>query len=290
MTTLYELPRDLFGRAAPLYASAPFDQPCYDSVFEGVQEGRIFVDDANTPSAALLCRSYEYYPAGVVAPALRQFVRDAPAEAEVFESFYGYVALNDGWQTALMADAPLEMIGRCNFQWLPGTPVPDWRELLPDEGRIVAVDRALAERLDRECYPVPFIRFDWGSYAAYEQHGFGYALLVGDAVASTITAISVSSRHALVNVATEPPFRRRGFAALVGARFVAGCLERGILPLWDTDDSNLGSVATARRVGFTEAAPFVELGLPGRAKPELSQGVWSAAARADGVTVWQRGS
>ncbi|MEP7291643.1 MAG: GNAT family N-acetyltransferase, partial [Chloroflexota bacterium] len=104
--------------------------------------------------------------------------------------------------------------------------------------------------------------------------------------ASTITAITTSQRHALVNVATEPPFRRKGFAALVGACFVEACLQRGLLPVWDTDDTNLGSIATARRVGFTEQAPFAELAYPNRAKPEESHGIWSATPRADGVTVW----
>ncbi len=253
LNIVYELPRDRFGRAAHLYQNAKFDQPCYDSVFESVQDARLFVDDPDAPSAALMCRSYEYYPAGVVGPALRRFITDAPAEAGVFASFYGYVPLNEAWTTALLSDLPLEIIGRRNFQWQPGTPLIDWRAHLPADARIVPVDRALAQRLDRECYPVPFILYDWGSYAAYAAHGFGFALLVGAAIASTITAIAVSQRHALINVATEPPYRRRGLATLVGACFVEATLERGLLPVWDADDTNAGSIALARRVGFTEA-------------------------------------
>lgn len=288
MKTVFELPIHLQSRVKPLYAAAPYDQPCYDSVFEGIQPARIFVDNVETPTAALMCRSYEYYHAGALDAALRQFTAEAPEEADVFADFYGYVPLNDGWKAALLADAPYEIIGRMNFQWQPGKPAPDWRASLPADGRVVPVDDTLARRLDRECYPVPFILYDWGSYQAYAEHGFGFALFVGDAIASTITAISTSSRHALVNVATEPPFRRRGFAALMGGCFIEECLNRGLLPVWDTDDSNLGSAATARRIGFTEEAPFVELGLPLRAKPERSRGVWSSAAGADGVTIWQR--
>jgi GNAT superfamily N-acetyltransferase len=288
LTTIYELTQDKIQRAAPLYAGVPFDQPCYDAVFEGKQEGRIFVDDADAPTAALLCRSYEYYPAGAASPQLRAFLRDAPEEAEVFGAFYGYVPVNAAWRDVLLADLPLETIGRVNFQWEAGTPVPDWRAALPDDGRIVAVDGAMAERLDRECYPVPFVLYDWGSYAAYAAHGYGFALMIGEAVASTITAISVSERHALINVATEPPFRRRGFAALVGACFVEETLRRGLLPTWDTDDTNTGSVATARRIGFTEHAPFVELALPERAKPTMTQGVWQRESEDDGVIVWRR--
>ena len=273
MNTIYELPRDLFGRAAHLYHDAGFDQPCYNSVFEGVQDARLFVDKADAPSAALMCRSYEYYLAGAVDPTLRQFVKDAPAEAGVFASFYGYVPLNDQWKAALLSDLPLEIIGRCNFQWQPSTPLIDWRRQLPADARIVPVDRALAERLDRECYPVPFILYDWGSYKSYAAHGFGFALLVDGEIASSITAITVSQRHALINVATEPPYRLKGLGTLVSARFVDHCLERGLLPVWDTDDTNAGSIALARRVGFTEAERFVELALPDRAKPDQSRGV-----------------
>jgi hypothetical protein len=288
LTTVFELSRNQFQRVAPLYAAVPFDQPCYDSVFEGKLEARIFVDDADAPTAALMCRSYEYFPAGAVNASLRQFIREAPEEARVFEYFYGYVPANLDWKTALLTDLPLEIIGRCNFQWTAGTPVPDWKANLPPDGRIVPIDRALAERLDRDYYPVPFVLYDWGSYDAYATHGFGFALLIGEEIASTITTTSVSQRHALVTIATESPFRKRGFAALIGARFVDACLERGLLATWDTDDTNLGSIATARRIGFTELAPFVELARPNRAKLDLSRGLWQAETRADGVTVWWR--
>ncbi|MCC6802377.1 MAG: GNAT family N-acetyltransferase [Anaerolineae bacterium] len=288
MQTLFELPPALFDRVQPLYAAAPFDQPCYDSVFEGKQAARIFVDDADAPESALMCRSYEFFPAGVVAPVLRRFIADAPDEAGVFAEFYGYAPLNTGWKDALLADFPYEVIGRCNFQWQPGTPLLDWRGRLPAEARIVPVDRALAERLDRDYYPVPFVLYDWGSYEAYEAHGFGYAVMVGEAVASSVTATTVSDHHALITVATEPDYRRRGFATLVSACFVEHSLERGLLPVWDTDDDNLGSLATARRLGFVEREPFVELALPNRAKPERSRGLWSSEQRADGVTVWRR--
>ena len=288
LNTLFELPRSQFDRVKPLYADAQFDQPCYDSVFEGRQSARIFVDDADAPKSALMFRSYEYFVAGEADPLLRQFIKDAPEEAEVFASFYGYVPLNEAWKSALLSDLPLEMIGRCNFQWQPGTPVYNWRSERPSNTEIVSIDGKLARRLDAECYPVPFVLYDWGSYEAYEQYGFGFALMIGDAVASSVMATSVSQWHALITIATEPPFRKRGFATLLGARFIEETLQRGLLPIWDCDDFNHGSIATARKLGFKELDPFVELALPNRAKPDLSRGLWSAESRADGVGVWSR--
>ncbi len=137
--------------------------------------------------------------------------------------------------------------------------------------------------------PVPFTLYEWGSYEAYEAHGFGYALLVGDQFASALTAVTVSDRHALITIDTAPAYRRRGFATLVAARFIEHCLDHNLLPIWDCDDFNAASAATARKLGFVESAPFVELALPNRAKPKPSRGLWSITeTRADGVRVWTR--
>jgi GNAT superfamily N-acetyltransferase len=289
LNTIYELPYPLFQRTRPLYAAAAFDQPGYDSVFEGKQPARLFVDDAAAPQSALMCRSYDYFAAGVVDPALRQFVKDAPAEAEVFASPYGLVPLHHGWKEAVIADWQAEIVGRCNFQWQIGTPVYDWRTHLPADARIIPVDRAVAERLDREMRPVPFTLYEWGSYEAYAAHGFGYALLVGDHFASAVTAVTVSDRHALITIDTDAAYRRRGLATLVAARFIEHCLEHGLLPIWDCDDFNTPSIATARKLGFIEAEPFIELALPDRAQPPQSRGLWSIReTRADGVIVWTR--
>ena len=62
-----------------------------------------------------------------------------------------------------------------------------------------------------------------------------------------------------------------------------------LLPVWDADDDNFQSIATARKLGFVESTHFVELALPERAKPAQSRGLWSITeTRPDGVIVWAR--
>src|SRR3712207_4148218 len=76
---IYELPPPLFPRAAPLFAEAWMDGAFIGAVFEGKTPGRVFVDDAERPTAALMCRTYEYFVAGNPgATALRAFIRYAP--------------------------------------------------------------------------------------------------------------------------------------------------------------------------------------------------------------------
>jgi len=103
--TIDELPVGLFPVAAPFFAGTLFEQAMIGAVFEGRQPGRIFVDDARRPIAALLCRAFGCYIAGDLGAAgLRRFIADAPAEAEVFARLSRYMPLDAAWVPVLLAD------------------------------------------------------------------------------------------------------------------------------------------------------------------------------------------
>lgn len=50
--------------ARPVFSDAWFDRAHIDSVFEGRQPGRLFVDDPEQPSAAIMFRTFGFYVAG----------------------------------------------------------------------------------------------------------------------------------------------------------------------------------------------------------------------------------
>lgn len=56
-----QLPSHLFHLAQSCFADAWFDRAQIDAVFDDRQPGRIFVDDPDHASAALLCRTYGYF-------------------------------------------------------------------------------------------------------------------------------------------------------------------------------------------------------------------------------------
>jgi hypothetical protein len=284
--TIYELPNNLFNRCEPLYTQAPFDQPAYDAVFEGVQPGRIFVDDADAPTGALMCRTYEYYIAGTPVPSLRAFIKNAPEEVGVFQQLYGYTPIGEAWVSALLDDAPLEVIGRRNFQRDMCKPAPDVP--IPNGAQIVPIDLALAEKVD-VALGIPFLQMSWNDRRAFVEHGFGYCALQGDEVASAIYAIAVSSSGVIVGIDTVEKFQRQGYGSAASAAFIREALRRSLQPIWDTDEGNYRSSLMAAKLGFDEHEPYKELFPPER-KPQLSHGIWSRGdTRADGVTEWVRG-
>lgn len=284
--TIYELPSHLSNRSQPLYAQSWFDMPVYDSVFEGRSAARVFVDHPQKPTAALLCHAYDYHVAGTPDSALRTFIKDAPQEADVFESLYMYTALNEAWAGALVADTPLTVIPRRNFQWAAGTPVPTIP--VPARARIERVDVESAKRVD-DALPMPFLKMFWGSYEALVENGFAYYAIQGDAVTSVVYAVAMSSKGVVVGIDTVEQFWRKGYGAAVSAAFIREAVERGLQIVWDTDDANERSWRLAQKLGFVEHAPFKEFH-PANDKLMLSAGVWSrGATHDDGVIEWVRG-
>ncbi len=290
---VYELPAPARTVAASLFDQASFDRALIDSFFEGRQGGRLFVDDAGRPRAALMCRAYDWYLAGdPAATALRRFVAEAPAEAAVFQTLYGCVPVQEAWIQRLMGDSPgiWEIIPRRGFRFVRGR--VGSRALQPGApagATVCVIDRRLAERVDAELGE--HIGLLWEGYERFQRNGFGFCVLLDERPVSAAYAVSVSARYANLAVSTAEPFRRRGFAAMVCSACLAYCLDRGLTAEWDSDASNMASIALATSLGFQEGPPFSELSPPGRAKLRLSSGLWTPAPPPSGspaAVAWLR--
>jgi RimJ/RimL family protein N-acetyltransferase len=278
---IYELSRDLFDRAQPLFSTTWFDQSQIYAVFEGTQPGRIFADDVTSPTAALMCRTYEFYVAGSAdASELRRFIAEAPAEAGVFHELYGYCPVGKTWEKALLEDHDhlFEVIDRRSFRFPNDGKdrLKGWRDSLPAGVEVQAVNGELAERIDQEMHEM--IGFFWGGYENFDKHGFGYCATVDGQFASVVYAIAVGADQANISIETAAPYRRRGLAVLVSQAYIEHCIERGIVATWDCDAQNVASYDLARKLGFVEYEPFSELAVPGRGKLELSHALWEKEA------------
>ena len=269
---IYELPPERFALAAPLFAPIWFDEAQITAALTGRQPGRLFADDPERPRAALLCRTYGFYPAGhPESTALRAFIADAPAEADVFDTLYGYM-VDDAWRAALLADHgdDLTVIGREAFHFPDDVPVPVIEP--PADVRLVPLDASLAKRVDDELGQL--IGAFWGGYDAFSAGGFGSCALIDGAVASVAYAIAVSDRTANIDIETAAPFRRRGIATLTGTAFIAACRARGLTPTWGCDTANTASAALARKIGFIQDAPYTQLSPRQGVANVRTQGVW----------------
>ncbi|MCC6792649.1 MAG: GNAT family N-acetyltransferase [Thermomicrobiales bacterium] len=299
---VYELSSESRAIAKPLFSAATYDRVFVDAYFEGRQIGRIFVDDPQHPTGALLCRSYEYFAVGETVPALRRFIADAPQEVGLFQTlssleiarrnptiaFYGFVAMTPAWNDALLEIHPgLESIGRRAFRY----PAADADQAIasawdaPEGFTLHAIDEALARRIDVELDEL--IALFWGDYASFAAGGLGVCAMAGDEIASVAYAIAASETEANIGVGTVEAFQRRGLAGAVCRATIAQAIERGVTPTWDCDVPNTTSAHLALRLGFREEPSFIELAFPDRAGPALTSGLWTSQPSSTG-RIWTR--
>jgi RimJ/RimL family protein N-acetyltransferase len=90
----------------------------------------------------------------------------------------------------------------------------------------------------------------WPSPERFCQQGFGIAALLEETIIGWCTAEYVSESQCGIGIATIAAFENKGIATATAARFVAGCLQRGLRPHWECDEKNIGSVRVAEKVGF----------------------------------------
>lgn len=285
---LFELPVSLISRAETL-RKIPFDQPFVDSIFDGHQNGRWFVDNPDQPTAAILVRSGDIYLLGTPNDALKQFMLDAPLEAEFFGWVYGFVATSPAWDAAMRINPAYMHIGRLAYTLPAGCVVPTWDDLtarLPEGDRMIEIDAALAERIDNEDF-VPLIRWGWETYSRFAEHGYGVAILRGETILAYATTMTRSDTQTAISIDTVEPYRRQGYATLVGLGYMAAGARRGLETLWDTDTVNIASQRTAERIGFECTGDYIQYRKQNDEPLTLSEGRWGVAeTRPDGVMVW----
>jgi RimJ/RimL family protein N-acetyltransferase len=286
---VYELPPALFELARPILGNPPADLAYLDSGLTGASPARVFVDDPERPTAALMARTYEYYVGGALDTPLADFIRDAPGEAGIWADFYGFVSVDRAWDDRLRSLYPdLETIGRrtYRFQREHLDRVRGWREHVPLGLRVVPMTAELAEKADREMPEV--IGLIWSGYERFGERGFGALMLDGDRPVSMCCAFGVGGGEANLGVMTIPEYRRRGLATICSHACIEMAFDRGLEATWDCDEPNAPSGALAIEIGFTEYPPFTELAFPKRAKPQQSQGTWSSAPGEHETTVWTK--
>jgi GNAT superfamily N-acetyltransferase len=98
---------------------------------------------------------------------------------------------------------------------------------------------------------------DWRTAAEFERDDRGCCVIHGDELVAwcvseyTCQPVPGDPLACEVGIYTREGYRRQGFATLVAAATVALCLAEGIERIgWHCWDANLGSAATARKVGF----------------------------------------
>jgi len=264
-----ELPRTQFDSIRLLLAGLP--QTCSaDAVVDGTCPGRVWVDAAAAPRCALVESPEGYYAVGD--PANKAFVASVRAlvvdtllpEAKADEWIWVLLrATSDAWGRAL--DQAFDDIAcvRDGGQFHTCDRLSfDWRAAVPPGFRVQQADAVLLARTDLKNIErvAGWGRHNFGSVDAFLAHGFAFCTLHGDDIASWSVSDCVSRGRCEIGIHTDARYRRRGLATLTAAAAVDHALSQGLASVgWHCVRHNLGSQATARKVGFRKVLDYREL-------------------------------
>jgi hypothetical protein len=253
-----------------LFASLWRDQAIAEGVFEGVYSAKIFVDDRDHPQAALMAYSGgDYFVVGNPHSAsLLAFLRDAPAEAVVFNRpYFAYFTADTAWEQ------PLREIGvkhfhpsRCFKHFVSIFPtLAHFQQKTRPDAQLQRVDEAFMAQIDAGIigdlgHGLVYGRannradFEWMT----KDNRFAYVVTIGGAVASIAHAHAVSQRYAMLFIDTEERFWRQGLGNLACAGFIHHARQHDKITLWGCIAENAKSGQMALNLGFTEGAPCLE--------------------------------
>jgi hypothetical protein len=245
---MHELAVAEFERVRPLFQHIDYHRPAVFTVLEG-RGGRVFVDQREKPSAALILFD-SCYLAGSAAntafnAALPGLLRtDMMPRRENLLIF----TFADPWRDVLdelLREDGVKRIVRTGFDLNPALFQERhhaWRTRIPG-GYVV-------RRIDAEIVSQVHGLADlWGSNESFLARGFGFCALRDGKVISSCQTVFVADGHAETGVNTEESYRRQGLATLVGCAYLEHCLASDIRPVWQCF-YNDASANLAQKLGF----------------------------------------
>jgi RimJ/RimL family protein N-acetyltransferase len=248
---LYELEKTTYEKARPLFQEMGHSQLFIDAVYEGNHTGKIFVDDPERPTAALLAPMCEFFfiAGRTDNTAFNQAMRALILSELVSpEGDLLLFPTSEAWQSALdklFADYARLHVARKAFTFKPAVFTErhtGWRERIPTGCAIRQYDRTLAEDTELADF--------WGDLDNFLVHGFGFAVMKGEEVISRCHTVMVGGGEAEISIETAETCRRQGFATLAACAFIEQCLEQGLHPAWSCWDNNTPSQILAHKLGF----------------------------------------
>lgn len=259
-TSLIELTGPDRALVRPLFEAAPANAHGFlFSVLEGNHAGRIFVDNAAAPTAAMASLACEFNflvgDAGntAFAGAVQQlFLTDLTPPPAPWGQMLFLMPLSRAWHADILrryGSYRIDDIARRVFTFDAGRFAVrhgDWRARLPRGFTLRLYDRALAESAEG-------LAEFWSGIDNFLANGFGYALTRGSEVAGRCHTVLCGAGEAEISIETAEAYRRQGLATLTACAFIEHALHKGMQPAWSCWFNNDASIALAGELGFVSA-------------------------------------
>ena len=265
-----ELEKSKYDNVRPLFTELAAYNVSISALLEGMNPGRVFVDNADSPQAAFMKTVEGHHLVGD--PNNIAFINAINAdfqenhyhdEVTVWGDDMMLCVHPDAWRDSLPALlAPREPLTLARRHYVcMALKYDNWRDHLPDSYDVRQIDNDL---LDESEFSIPehilgWINGNWGTRANYTHHGFGFCILHENTIVSWSIADCASDDRCEIGIHTHPDYRRRNLATITAAAAVDYALNNGFVEVgWHCNEDNIGSWKTAEKVGFRHERDYVQ--------------------------------
>ncbi len=266
------LRRDDHSKVAPLLDAVPFNTLFARAVLEGRMDGRIYVDDVDSPGAACFAHAYGMSllaglgEAPVFTGRLKDYLLNANGERtrpewlqvspdtwctriqELLGSRLVPREIQDGRPvpTRLEDDRRVVEYTRVNFEFSPGAYREAKASWSVGAHEIVRTDERIGSAMLGSVTPLRF----WRDAADFSRNGVGFTLLHHGEVACTAFSSFVQGDQLELGIETVEKYRGMGFAVHACSALIDHCLDHDLLPVWACRLENTASYRLAQKLGF----------------------------------------
>lgn len=243
---LYELEKKDFGKVSNLLSIVDHNNTVVESVLLGNNAGRVFVDNVNSPSAALIYPQEMFFYI-VLSKDADDFLQEVNRllfvdwKAQGVELFV-YPEAQPRQLEILLGDRPHVKLVRREYR----LNIENHRSsgLLPSAEYVL-------QQIDSdffEAHPVDLMP-GW-TREDFIRHGFGYSIMRGDELVSQCVVACRADRAVELSVKTSESYRRCGLAVPVCSAVIDQAIGLGLTPTWSCWEFNEASWRLAEKLGL----------------------------------------
>lgn len=237
------------------------------SILSGFTPGGVAVDDPVHPSCAAAWFHHKFFLAGDPQPGFISGLADHFRDTLLGESKNNGLELimlipaSFTWKVhypAIFGSAFSRQVDALRETYLidvaRSTLTTTWRDLIPNDSRVSAVDAALLskQRLKHIDYLSDETQSERTSVQDFLTHSFGICLHNDETLTAWCLSEYNTGSRCEVGIATVDEFQRRGFGTLVGCAFLEEAFHREYREIgWHCWKNNQASAALARKLGFS---------------------------------------
>lgn len=243
------------------------------AVIEGVNTGRVFVDDIDFPTSGLIWLGNNDGFIFFGDEKNERFNNELnnyidkiiiPEAIKVGLNWFEGIGNNEKWNTTIKKVLKSRKLGSWNqrvYTLQKNDYKFDFELAIEQEYKVVKICETLFESNDYTIRNIEFLHSKilefWPSPERFFSDGIGYCMVYKNEVVSVcFSGFVVGNVHG-IDIETLDGHQGKKLAQKVAQSFVKDCLDNNIVPYWDCMESNKPSIAVAEKIGFKNVFTYI---------------------------------